>query len=245
MADTKNNPGEKIWKYIYWLDDKNLQALLDLLKQEGRDITFAKQNPCEALHGTIGCAEPHVWEVICKYDAAPWYRNSKHAEKSVIASSFPLPVQYSRFLETTITVVTYEPEVSITEEEKLVIAKNEKYISAQPGGWGSFPAETMDAIKTGLSKLSGISKEGLSDIQARWDAVHSNFVNPKFRGDASFFDAPFSIDDSIHISSCCVEFFNLFDSPEKAFLVRPCIGGVIVKAFTKDQYYFVRLVKNI
>ena len=37
---------------------------------------------------------------------------------------------------------------------------------------------------------------------------------------------------------------NLIGTGEKALLVRPCIGSVIVKAFEQDRYYLVRPVKN-
>ena len=45
--------------------------------------------------------------------------------------------------------------------------------------------------------------------------------------------------DSVHMSTCCVEMFNLINTQEQALLVRPCIGAVIVKAFERDQYYLV------
>jgi hypothetical protein len=54
-------------------------------------------------------------------------------------------------------------------------------------------------------------------------------------------NAPYSIADTVHISSCCVELFNLLDSNEETLLVRPCIGSVIVKVLEKDRYYRVTL----
>jgi hypothetical protein len=53
--------------------------------------------------------------------------------------------------------------------------------------------------------------------------------------------APYSVADSTHIGTCCVELFNLLGTNEDALLVRPCIGSVIVKVLEKNRYYLVRL----
>ena len=85
---SRNNNG--IWKYCYWLDDQGLSELKQEMADQGTPIVRAEQNPCEALKGEIGYAEPTTWSTICKHDAAPWYRASKHNGKNLIVSSFPL-----------------------------------------------------------------------------------------------------------------------------------------------------------
>jgi hypothetical protein len=56
--------------------------------KKGIHMTEAKQNPCEAMIGEIGYAEPDTWFVICEHDAAPWYNKSKFKGKTLVISSF-------------------------------------------------------------------------------------------------------------------------------------------------------------
>lgn len=234
----------KTWKYCYWLDEINLAKLQKQMTEKGIEMVRAKRNPCEALQDKIGYAEPDTWSLICKYDAAPWYNNSKHSGEFIVTSSFPLDTEYSGFLETTITPVSFDPPYLPTKEEKAGLAKNKKYLHSEPPGWGEFPEEMGEAIVNGLAKMHGTTPEKFEDLLLEWTAAHSNFVNPMHRADNKFKQAPYSIADSAHVSSCCVELFNLLDSQEEALLVRPCIGIVIVKVLEKDRYYLVRIVKN-
>ena len=232
-----------IWKYCYWLDDEGLSQLKEQMEEKGTTMVQAEKNPCEALKGEIGYATPHTWDVICTHDASPWYRASKHAGKHLVVSSFPLPEKYRPFLETTIEHSTFEPAGFPSREDLIELAKDETYLFLKLDGWGEFPEEMGEAIVNGLGKMAGKPFGTFEGILTTWDAVHSNFVNPKHRAGKDFMNAPYSISDSIHIGTCCVELFNLLDSKEDAMLVRPCIGSVIVKVLDKDRYYFVRVAK--
>jgi len=232
-----------IWKYCYWLDDSGLSRLKKQMEEKSTAMVKAEKNPCEALKGEIGYAEPLTWDIICKHDAAPWYRASKHVGKNLVVSSFPLGEEYRPFLETTIEQSTFEPKELPSREDLMKLAKDERYLSHEREGWGAFPKEMGEAIVKGLGEMSGKPLDKFEDLLSIWDAVHSNFVNPKYRAGKDFMNAPYSIADSIHIGTCCVELFNLLDSKDNAMLVRPCIGSVIVNVLKKDQYYLVRLVK--
>jgi hypothetical protein len=59
------------WKYFYWLDDARMQALIAQKRAEGIEIPQAHQNACEILLTDIGYAAPAIWQVICRFDAAP------------------------------------------------------------------------------------------------------------------------------------------------------------------------------
>jgi len=230
-----------ILKHCYWLDEQALGKLQKQMGEKGVEMVRAEKNPCEALRGDIGYAEPHTWDVICKYDAAPWYHASRHVGRTLLVSSFPLDEKYSRFLETTIGLSPFVPENLPSQEELVRLATDEKYLSRQPEGWGNFPREMGEAIVNGLSKMTGKPPERFEDLLRTWTAVHANFVNPRYRAGSKYMDAPYSVSDTVHISSCCVELFNLLDSKVRAMLVRPCIGAVIVNVLKKDQYYLVRV----
>ncbi len=241
MSNNKNK--NEIWKYCYWLDDSALSELKKQMNEKGIKMVQAERNPCEALRGEIGYAEPHTWGIICKHDAKPWYDASKHAGENIVVSSFPLNEEYSSFLETTIEQASFEPEEFPSKEDLMKLAKDKTYLSCDLEGWGAFPKEMREAMMGGLSKLSGKPVEKFEDLLSSWDAVHSNFVNPKYRAGKEHTNAPYTVADSMHTGSCCVELFNLLDSKEDVMLVRPCIGSVIVKVLEKDRYYLARLAK--
>ena len=69
-------------------------------------------------------------------------------------------------------------------------------------------------------------------------------INPKYRADETYLHAQYSTDETRYISTYCVELFNLLDSPEKAFLVRPCIGAVMTEALAEKQYYYVAIMRS-
>jgi hypothetical protein len=231
-------------KYCYWLDKQALSALKKQMTVKGIEMVRAKRNPCEALRGEIGYAEPHTWDVICKHDAAPWYYASRHAGKNLVASSFPLEEKYSPFLETTIEISLFQPEAFPSSEEMGQLATDSEYLLRQPEGWGKLPAEMGETIVQGLSKMIGKPFGTFKNLLHTWTAVHANFVSPRYRAGSEFMDAPYSVSDTVHISSCCVELFNLLGSKEHALLARPCIGAVIVNVLKRDQYYLVRVVSK-
>jgi len=234
----------EILKYCYWLDDQSLTMLKKQMKGKGIEMGRAERNPCEALKIDVAYAEPHTWDVICKHDAAPWYHASEHGGKNLVASSFPLEQEYEQFLETTIELSVFKPERLPSEEEMKQLALDETYLSRQPEGWGKFPRETGEAIVRGLSKMIGKPFGTFEKLLITWTAVHANFVNKRYRAGKELMEAPYSVSDTINISSCCVELFNLLGSKEKALLVRPCIGAVIVNVLKRDQYYLVRVVSK-
>lgn len=240
MTSVKNG----IWKYCYWLDRAQFTQLQQELADKNIAMVRAEKNPCEALRGEAGYAEPATWEVICKHDAAPWYRASAQAGKILVVTSFPLSQEYTPFLETTIEESNFEPIDFPPEGELFEMAEHPAFRARVPEGWGAFPKEMGEAIVKGLNNLSEKKLGSFADLLASWDAVHANFADPRYRAGKEFMNAPYSVADSNHIGTCCVELFNLIGTGEDAMLVRPCIGSVIVKALEKNRYYLVRLAKS-
>ena len=235
---------EKVWKYSYWLDGNHLSHLKKEMKDKGTEMSSAHYSPCEVLKGRIGFAEPHVWPIICKPDATPWYDESKVKGKNLVVSSFPLNERYDTFLETTITPVAFQPPYIPNQQEKEKLCEDSVYLSKKPAAWGEFPKEWSEELVKGFARMSGSPSLTFEDILVRWTAVHANFTNPYYRASEAYANAPYSIDDSKYISTCCVELFNLLDSDEKTFLVRPCIGAVIAEALSDNQYYYVVMEQN-
>jgi hypothetical protein len=239
-----DNNLNKPWKYSYWLDNSNLEQLKKEMNDRGITMASAQYSPCEVLRGEIGYAEPQVWPVLCKPDATPWYSESKFNGKNLVVSSFPLDKQFHSCLETTITPVSFQPSRMPSLQEKELLCEDDVYLSKEPAAWSEFPSEWSDEMVKAFARMTGKQSTTFEDILVRWSAVHANFVNPTYRADETYAHAPYSVDESKFISTCCVELFNLLDSGEKALLVRPCIGAVIAEALKDNQYYLVTLEKN-
>jgi hypothetical protein len=232
------------WKYCYWLDAGSFARLQEQMRQQKREMTAAVQNPCEALRGDAGYAEPHVWQAICKFDAAPWYHQSAFNGRVLVATSSPLDEPYHTFLETTITPVDFTPSGLPASADLESLAGNRAFQERKPPAWDTFPREMGEQIVKGLATMSTDPPGSWDSLFQSWTAVHANFVAGRYRAGAAYDNAPYSVGTSFTISSCCVQLFNLFDSGEKALLVRPCTGAAILKVLTGDQYYCVRLVRN-
>lgn len=238
-----DSDNQKVWKYSYWLDDAHLSQLKEEVKDKKIELNCAQYSPCEVLKGDIGFATPDVWPVICLPDATPWYTESRFRGKNIVVSSTALGYPFSSFLETTITTASFNPPRMPTLKDKKELSENNEYLECEPSAWREFPEEWSDEMRKGFANMTGNQSMTFEDIRFRWAAVHSNFKKPAYRADDKFLFAPYSIDESRYISTCCVELFNLLDSEEKAFLVRPCIGAVIAEAL-EDKYYYVVLEKN-
>jgi len=231
------------WKYCYWLDADRFQTLQQEMASQGLEMRRAEKNPCEALLADIGYAAPDCWPVICGFDAGPWFKASPFRDKTLVVSSTALPPAYGDCLETTITPVTYKPGEMPGPEARQELAHDPAFLGRKPAAWDDFPAEMGAQIVNGLARMGTCTAKTWDELFLSWTSVHANFVAPRFRSDDAT-AAPYSIGDTLSISSCCVELFNLLDSCEQALLVRPCTGAAILQALERDRYYLVRLVKN-
>ena len=70
-------------------------------------------------------------------------------------------------------------------------------------------------------------------------ANHSNFITPEFYVDVNGAKVPYSISDSAHVCSSCIEFFNILGEQWPVKCVVPCIGAVQFARLPQDQYFEV------
>ena len=232
------------WKYCYWLDAGRFQAVQQEMASQGLEMRRAEKNPCEALLADIGYAAPESWSAICRFDALPWFEASPFKGKTLVVSSKLLGRSCDGCLETTITPVDFKPKNMPDMAAKEALVNDPRFVECKPAAWDGFPQEMGEQIVKGLARLSGKPVGTWDGLFQTWTSVHANFIAPQFRSsDAQA--VPYSIGDTLSISSCCVELFNLLASAEEALLVRPCTGAALLQAMERDRYYLVRLVKNI
>jgi len=214
------------------------------MDEQGMTMIGAKQMGCEVLDCVCGFVEPHIWSIRDPWDAATWYAVSHHAGEILVVSSFRLGDEHESLLETIFEPVDFSPPFMPSLQEKKLLVDDPAYQHREPPDFGAFPEEMGKRLVNGLAEMHGTEPEPFDSFLLDWRAVHANFIQTKYRAPKGFDNAPYSVSDSTHISSCCVELFGMFESTEKAFLVRPCIGAVIMNTLERDRYYLVRNVKN-
>jgi hypothetical protein len=75
-------------------------------------------------------------------------------------------------------------------------------------------------------------------------ANHSNFLDPKFFIKLDGLIVPYSIADSLHVCSSCLEFFNVLGSEWLVKYVVPCIGAVLFGRLPIDRYFKVNVING-
>ena len=231
-------------RYCYWFAKEAFEKLQHQMNKNDIPMTGAQKMACEVFNCTCGFVEPSIWAIYDAWDAATWLAASRHAGKNLVVTSFRLGEEWEPLLETIFEPVDFVPPAQPSLQEKELLVKDPTYQSREPARFGDFPEENRERLVNGMAKMHGTEPEPFSTYLLEWRAVHANFVNPKYRAHTEYDNAPYSIADSAHISSCCVELCGMFETREKTFLVRPCMGAVVMNALERDRYYLVRNVKN-
>ena len=68
-------------------------------------------------------------------------------------------------------------------------------------------------------------------------ANHANFLDPRFFVTLGDSTAPYSIADSLHACSSCLEFFDILGEEWPVKFVVPCLGAVLFARLPRDQYF--------
>ena len=67
-------------------------------------------------------------------------------------------------------------------------------------------------------------------------ANHANFLEPRFSATMNDQKVPYSVADSLHTCSSCLEFFNILGEQWPLKYVVPCLGAVQFARLPRDQY---------
>ena len=89
--------------------------------------------------------------------------------------------------------------------------------------------------------------QGLFDFEkifAHHSANHANFIDPKYFATLNGCMVPYSIADSLHVCSSCLEFFNILGEQWPVKYVIPCIGAVRFAHLPMDQYFEVKIQRG-
>jgi hypothetical protein len=177
----------------------------------------------------------------CRRQGA-WYRQSDKNGKYLVISDKPLP-EYEP--ETVIEVSDFKaPGLPDTAGIKK-LAEDKEYKKSAPEEWFKLTRKDNNHWKKLLAKLK--IDESLEQGFEIHNANHANFIKGEYSVKTDKGPAPYSIADSAHVCSSCVELFNLHSAMEKYKVkyVMPCPGLVIYVGFEKDRYLKVASERQV
>jgi hypothetical protein len=225
-------------KYVYWLSAKEEGRLRDQLAKESLRMKQVKGVVCTPLDlkTEIASVGPDVWNDTCSRQGS-WYRASDKNGLFLVVSSFDLAA-YGHRPAATITMSDFKPPRLATLEDKKRLVGDPIFKNRIPAEWHEV-RDLEKKIYLRWSKRMGSMNKDYDFLFLSHTANHANFLNPSFyvrEGDTLI---PYSIDNTAHLCSCCVELFQILGSNYPKKLVAPCPGATLFARLQKDRYLLV------
>jgi hypothetical protein len=228
-------------KFCYWVDDDRLKKVRKNIEQKGAELDEEARIPCRVLRPSkgIGYLAPPAWDGFCKRRTS-WYRRSDKVGKFLVVSNTsldrldigdPIIIKESNF----------KPNHLASYEELLPLIRSEEYRRLKPDVWEKVDPLDKEFYQWWFERHRSQELFDFDKIFAHHSANHANFLDPKFYVSVNGAIAPYSIADSIHVCSSCLEFFNILGEQWQVKYVVPCIGAVQFAHLPMDQYFEVRI----
>jgi len=227
-------------KFCYWVDLHGLEKVRENIEKKGEELDDEARIPCRVLRLSreIGYIIPEAWDGFCKRRTS-WYRRSDKAGKFLVVSNTSL--DHSDIGNPIIIKTTnFKPETLPSYEEILQLIKSEKFQSLKPDVWEKVDPLDKEFYQRWFKRRRLKELFDFDKIFAHHSANHANFIDPEFLINTDGIKAPYSIADSIHVCSSCIEFFNILGEQWSVKYVVPCIGAVQFAHLPIDQYFEVR-----
>jgi hypothetical protein len=229
-------------KYCYWLDPKSFTSVKKVVEEEGNQGTDETHLPCRVLRSSteVGYVAPSVWNGFCKRRTS-WYWKSNKAEKFLIVSntSLDIPGYKDPF---TVVESNFKPESLPSLKETLELTESDEYRKEKPKGWDRLDPIERDFYRVYFERYGATDSFDFEKLLKYHSANHANFLNPKFFIILNDSKVPYSIADSIHVCSSCIEFFNILGLQWPLKYVVPCIGAVKFAGLPMNHYFEVKAV---
>ena len=234
----------KYMRFCYWLTHREFRKARDVLETEGIEVHDETRIPCRALRPSLenSYIDPKAWKGFCQRRTS-WYLKSEKVGKFLLVSNkacdFLTPGDAVLITESRVM-----PKRFPSHEEMLQLVKSQKYRKGKPRTWekvGSFERESYRRWFEGRCTQEPFD---FDELFLHHSANHANFMDPKFFMMADGAKAPYSISDSSHACSSCLEFFNILGSQWTVKYVVPCSGAVQFAHLPVDRYFEVRSKKE-
>jgi hypothetical protein len=231
-------------KFCYWADFHGLKRVRESLEERKIELADEARIPCRVLRPSaeIMFLAPPAWNGFCKRRTS-WYRKSEMAEKLLIVSNSPLD---SPDLENPIIIKesNFKPDRFPSSDEISQLIQSREYQKRKPWEWDNPDPLEKDFYQRWFERNRTKEPFDFAKILLSHSANHSNFIDPKFFENVDGEKAPYSISNSIHVCSSCLEFFNILGKQWPVKYVVPCIGAVQFAHLPIDQYFEVRIQRG-
>jgi len=226
-------------KFCYWIDLQGLRKVKKRLVEKGIQLTDEARIPCRVLRASreVGYVAPPAWDGFCKRRTS-WYWKSDKAGKFLVASNTSLD---HLDIENTIIITEsdFKPDRLPSLGEIVQLVKSQEYQKRKPKAWENVEPIEKDFYQTWFERHRPDEPFDFEKIFSHHSANHANFLDPKFFINLNGIMVPYSIADSIHVCSSCLELFNILGERWPVKYVVPCIGAVQFAHLPMDQYFEV------
>jgi hypothetical protein len=226
-------------KICYWLNQKELEEIRGTLEKTGMLLVEEIRIPCRVLRisSEIGLVPPSAWEGFCKRRTS-WYGSSGKAGKFLVVSKRPLdiPGPGDKIL---ISESNFRPDYfpSLGEIEEL--SKSVSFQKRMPQRWDNLDPAEKDFYRRWFERYQVKEPFDFEEIFMYHSANHANFLEPRFFVTMNDLKVSYSIADSLHTCSSCLEFFNILGEQWPLKYVVPCLGAVQFARLPRDRYFKV------
>ncbi len=241
MSCSKNETGasSEYKKYCYWVDFQTLEDAREYFQKEEVEVPEEARIPCRVLRASMELAviAPSAWNGFCKRRTS-WYWKSDKAHRFLMVSQFQLDLPGLDH-PIVITDSNFRPNRFPSAEEISQLIESPEYQNRKPPEWDKPASLEKNFYQTWFERQQESESFDFDKIFLSHSANHANFLAPKFYVTIDGTMVPYSIADSIHVCSSCLEFFNILGNQWAAKYVVPCIGAVQFAHLPKDRYFEV------
>jgi hypothetical protein len=226
-------------KFCYWVDHPHLKEARKRLERIGIELPDEGHIPCRPLRISrqIVFVAPPAWNGFCKRKTS-WYRKSERAGKFLVVSNFPVA---GMDLGNPIIIreSDFRPARLPTSDELAQLIRSGEFQKEKPSEWDKPDPLEKEFYQRWFERSRINEPFDFDKMFMSHSANHANFLDPKFYVSVNGTIAPYSVADSLHVCSSCLEFFNVLGSQWPVKYVVPCIGAVQFAHLSKDHYFEV------
>jgi len=232
-------------KFCYWFNQGELEGIRETLGHGEMTVAEEAHIPCRALRSSleIGLVLPSAWQGFCKRRTS-WYAYSEKAGRFLAVSNRPLTI-LGHGHSTLVRESDFKPDRLPTFEEIKEMAASRSFQEKKPSVWDKIDFFEKDFYRKWFERLGGKDRPGVEELLIYHSANHANFLDPRFFLLLEAGKAPYSIADSLHACSSCLEFFNILGGEWPLKYVTACSGAVRYARLPRDQYFSVSVCDSV
>jgi hypothetical protein len=189
----------------------------------------------------VAYLSPPAWYGFCRRRTS-WYWESEKLGKYLIVSNKPFDHHLDIENPIIITESSFKPDRLPSLDEIAHLVKSQEFQKRKPKPWENIEPIEKDFYQTWFERHRPDEPFDFEKVFTHHSANHANFLDPKFFVNLNGIIVPYSIADTIHVCSSCLEFFNILGSQWSVKYVVPCIGAVQFAHLPINQYFEVNVV---